>query len=310
MTAMNGSASVLELPAAPAGHPATPAAGSAAPSLAALAAGTPMQLRGGFAGEVRSAFCVMAAMLRMSLIEARRYYFNTIVRLITIYAFFFTLFMGAKAAMGASGTFGASLSSLVVGMLVFMMAQRAYQDHSGRLAGEAAQGTLEQLAMSPIGLSRVLVYNMAAMMVAQLGFNAVFLGLMMATTNRWLHLDVLSIVPLLVLSILAVHGMGLAMGGLALIFKRVGATSAIFQYVFLMLVAVPVDKAPFFKYLPLAWGAKLIRQVMVDGASLYSMPAGDVLFLVANSAAYFTAGLLVFKACERAARNRGMLGHY
>ncbi len=263
-----------------------------------------------FVAEVRAGLCAMSALLRMSLIEQRRYAFNAVVRLFTVYAFFFMLFMGARITLGSTAGFGDSLGSLVVAMLVFMMAQRAYQDHSGRLNAEAMQGTLEQLAMSRVGLSQVLVYNMLVMTVVQLSFNAVFLLLMMATSGRWLHLDVLSIVPLLLVSVLSVHGLGLAMGGLTLLFKRVGATIAIFQYVFLMLVAVPVDRVPFFRFLPLSFGSGLIRRVMVDGESLYRMPAADVLFLAANSGLYFAAGLVVFRVCERIARDRGMLGHY
>jgi ABC-2 type transport system permease protein len=302
MSVMNGAgAATLELPA-----PVTDS-----PALAALRAPAGARAPGtGWAGEARTGFRAMQALLRMSLIEQRRYMFNSVVRMVTVYAFFLMLFMGARVTLGASAGFGGTLSSLVVGMLVFMMAQRAYQDHSTRLNGEAMQGTLEQLAMSRVGLAQVLVYNMMVMTIVQLCFNAVFLVLMMATTGQWLHLDLLSIVPLLLLATLSVHGVGMAMGGLTLLFKRVGATAAIFQYVFLMLVAVPVEKFPAFAYLPLSYGSGLIRRVMVDGQSLYRMPAGDVLFLLANSAAYFAAGLLIFKLCERIARDRGALGHY
>jgi ABC-2 type transport system permease protein len=285
--------------------PQPPAVPAAVPAYV-LAAGTRVQPRTGVAG----ALSVMGAMLRMSMIEAKRYYFNSLVRLVSLYAFFFVVFMGAWTTMGDNPAFGASLSGIVVGLMVWMLAMRAYSDHSNRLNAEATQGTLEQLAMSPIGLARVLVYNMGAMMFAQMGFMFVFLVLMMATTRQWLHMDVLSLVPLLVLTMLGVHGMGLAMGGLALVFKRVAATTGIFQYVFLMLIAVPIGKAPVIKFLPLSWGALLIRRVMVDGTSLVRMPAADVLFLAANSLGYFAVGMLIFKMCERAARNRGMLGHY
>jgi ABC-2 type transport system permease protein len=279
---------------------------AAAPAYARLGRAVPA----GLVGQARVALRAMRALLWMSVIEQRRYAFNAVMRLIAVYAFFFMLFMGARVTLGSTAGYGDSLASLVVVMLVFMMAQRAYQDHSTRLNAEAMQGTLEQLAMSRVGLSQVLVYNLLVMTVVQLGFNAVFVVMMMATTGQWLHLDVLSIVPLLLVSILAVHGLGLAMGGLTLLFKRVGATAAIFQYVFLMLVAVPVDRVPLFRYLPLSYGSGLIRRVMVDGESLFRMPAGDVLFLAVNSGAYFAAGLLVFHLCERAARTRGMLGHY
>lgn len=303
MKAMNGAgAATLEPPARVAESPA----------LAALRAPAALSEpdAAGLSGEVRAGLRAMLALLRMSVIEQQRYAFNTVVKLTTVYAFFFMLFMGARATLGATAGFGGTLSSLVVGMLVFMMAQRAYGDHSARLNGEAMQGTLEQLAMSRAGLSRVLVYNMLVMTVVQMAFNAVFLLLMMVTSGRWLHIDVLTIVPLLLLSVLSVHGLGMAMGGLTLLFKRVGATAAIFQYVFLMLVAVPPEKVPVFKFLPLSHGSGLLRRAMVNGESLFRMPAADVLFLAANSGAYFVAGVLVFKLCERVARDRGMLGHY
>lgn len=294
MSAMDAAgAAALELPAA-------------APPLGPGIAGARAERGRGPAAALR----VALAMLRMSFIEQRRYAFDAVVRLATNYAFFLVLFVGARATLGRSTAFGDSLGAIVVAMLVFMMAQRAYADHSGRLQAEATMGTLEQLAMSPVGLSRVLVLNMMAMMLVQLATNGVFLLMMMATTGRWLHLDLASIIPLLILTVISVHGLGLAMGGLALVLKRVGATTPIFGYIFLMLVAVPVSQAPFFKFLPLSWGAGLIRRVMVDEVSLYAMPIGDVLFLAGLSGAYFVAGLLVFRLCERVARERGLLGHY
>lgn len=288
-----------------------PAPAAESPALAALRGPVAAPAPGNaWVEEARAGVRAMHALLRMTMIEQRRYAFNAVVRLLTIYIFFLMLFVGARATMGARAGFGTTLSSMVVAMLVYTMAQRAYGDHSAKVHFEAMQGTLEQLAMSRAGLTQVLVYNLMVSTVVGLAFNGALLVLMMATTGKWLHLDLLTVVPLLLLTTLSVHGLGLAMGGLALLFKRVGITGVIFQYLFLMLVAVPVERMPAFKFLPLSSGVGLIRQAMVDGVSLLRLPAGDLLFLLANSGAYFAAGLLVFKLCERMARDRGMLGHY
>jgi ABC-2 type transport system permease protein len=264
----------------------------------------------GLVREARTAVRVMGAMVRLSMIESRRYAFNTLMRVVLSYAFFFMVFMGAWATLGNSSTFGQSLSGIVVAMTIWFSAFRAFTDLANRLTSEATQGTLEQLAMSPIGLGRVLVYQTLAQMVVQLMFVLLLLVLMMATTGRWLHLDVVSLVPLLLLSMLAVQGVGFAMGGLTLVFKRIGATFTVFQYIFLTLVAVPLDKVPALRYLPLSWGARLIRRVMVDGVPIWRMPAGDLLFLAANGVFWFALGFAAFKGLERVARERGMLGHY
>lgn len=260
--------------------------------------------------EARTAVHVMGAMVRLNWIESRRYAFNTFMRLVLSYAFFFMVFMGAWATLGNNATFGANLSGIVVGMTIWMCAFRAFTDLANRLTGEATQGTLEQLAMSPIGLGRVLIYQTLAQTVIQLWFVLVIVIAMMATTGQWLHLDLVSLVPLLLLSMLAVQGVGFAMGGLTLVFKRVGATFTIFQYIFLTLVAVPLDKVPALRFLPLAWGAKLVRSVMIDKVSIFRMPFGDVAFLAANGVFWFALGFMVFKGLERVARDRGMLGHY
>jgi ABC-2 type transport system permease protein len=84
----------------------------------------------------------------------------------------------------------------------------------------------------------------------------------------------------------------------------------VWQLIVFGLIVAPVSQVPFMKYLPLTWGATLLRRVMVNGESLYSIPSGDVILLIVNSVAYFTLGIAVFKRFEKAARERGLLGHY
>jgi ABC-2 type transport system permease protein len=243
-------------------------------------------------------------------IETRRYALNTAVRLATFYLFFLTVFMGAWATMRDHAGFGGSLAQIVVGLVVWMTALRAFTELASRLSNEAAQGTLEQLAMSPVGLGRVLIYQTAGNLVLQVAFVVVLLFAMMATTGQWLHLNLASFLPLLCLTVLSVQGIGFALGGLSLVYKRVDATFSVLQYIFLLLIAVPLDRLPGLRFLPLVWGGHLLRRVMVDGIPLWRLPALDVLFLAAHGAVYFAAGFALFKWFERVARDRGLLGHY
>jgi ABC-2 type transport system permease protein len=253
---------------------------------------------------------LVKTLFKQSLINLRRYLFDTLSGVITVFLFFLILFYGAKAFGGDRPGFGTTLSALVVGYMVWMMSIFAYSSVSQNMIEEAQLGTLEQIAMSPLGFGRVVVVRTAVGFVIQLAWVILILFLMMASTGKWLHLDFLSILPLMIVTGTGILGIGLALGGLAVVVKRVQSALQVLQIAFIALVAVPVDSVPWMKYLPLAWGNYLLRGVMVESKSIFSFSSFDLLFLLGNAAVYFAFGLFCFKLLEKVARNRALLGHY
>lgn len=253
---------------------------------------------------------LVLAMFKRYAIELRRYAFNTLSMLASFYLIFLMLFLGIRTFAGGNEQFGSALPGMVVGFMVFYLTVYAYAELSWVLIAEAQQGTLEQLSMSPLGFGRVLI----ARIFAALGFRVVImfglLLLMMATSGRWLSVDLATIVPLLVFTVASVQGIGWVMGGLALVFKQIQASLGILQFIFVALIAAPVEQFPGVKFLPLSWGTELIRRAMINGTALWQFPAADVALLAVNGVAYFGLGFLVFKLLERVARDRGLLGHY
>jgi ABC-2 type transport system permease protein len=136
------------------------------------------------------------------------------------------------------------------------------------------------------------------------------LVLMMTVSHQWLHIDFISLVPLVFLTSVGLFGMGLAVGGLSLVFKRTQNLQQLVQFAFVALVAVPVTRVSVFKFLPIAWGNELIRRVTVHGASIFSMPLRDTGFLFVHAVAWFAVGLIAFGRFERIARERALLGQY
>jgi ABC-2 type transport system permease protein len=199
---------------------------------------------------------------------------------------------------------------MVVGLTVCYLTIYAYAELSLVLVQDAQQGTLEQLSMSPLGLGRVLIARIFAALTFRVIIMFALLILMMATTGRWLSVDVATIVPLLILTVASAQGVGFVMGGLALVFKQIQAALGILQFVFVALIAAPLDRFPIAKFLPLSWGTHLIGDAMIDGTRIWQMSAGDLALLVGNGGLYFGLGFLAFKLFERAARGRGLLGHY
>ncbi|MCA1838737.1 MAG: ABC transporter permease [Actinomycetota bacterium] len=249
-------------------------------------------------------------MFKQTIIGLKRYLFETISGTATLFLFFLALFYGAKALAGSSLKLANTQDGLIVGYMVWSLAIFAYFSMAQDLIQEAQLGTLEQLAMSPMGLSKVLLGRALSGLVWQFITIAVMLTLMMVSTGRYLHVDVISMVPLMVLTLAGVIGLSLVMGGLAIVFKRVQAILQIMQIAFVAFIAVPLSRAPFLKYMPLKWGNELLTRVMRDGKSIFQLPWQDVAFLIGHAVVYMTIGLVVFKYFENVARRRGLLGHY
>ena len=251
-----------------------------------------------------------AGELRRSVIQMKRYYFETLSMLFVFFVFFTLIFFGAKAISGGAPRIGGGLEGIIVGYFVWTMAMVGYGAVSENLVEEATTGTLEQIAMSPLGLSRVVFGYLLARIVAEGVVLSFLLIVMMAVTGKWLNLDVISILPLILLTTFGIGGVGFVMGGLAIVFKRTRSILNILQIVLLAFVVVPLDRYPLMKYLPLAWGNNLLQRVMVEGRSIFQIPAGHLAFLVANTAGYVIAGLFIFRYFEKVARLKGLLGHY
>lgn len=252
---------------------------------------------------------LLRGMTRRSLINLVRYSFDTISQLIVIFVVFIIIFYGAKALMSGAPGSARTQSEIVVRYMVWGLGIFAYSSTSFGLIEEATTGTLEQLAMSPFGLRRVMVASFLSGLATQLLMLSGMFVLMMAVSGHWLRIDMPSLAPLVLLTMIGVFGMGLCVGGCAIVFKRVQGLLQIVQFLFVALVAVPIESVPWFRFLPLAWGNELISRVMVERASIFQMP-GDVLFLLVHTAAWVLIGLFVFGRFERAARERGLLGHY
>lgn len=256
-------------------------------------------------------WALFRALLKMRYIYLKRYYFDTISMIVTMFLIFLLIFYGAMALLGGTPAHsGETLEGIVVGFMVWTFALVAYSNLSWGMIEEAQQGTLEQLYMSPLGFGWVTIFRIVANFIINAIMVFVVLLLMMASTGKWLNLDVLSLIPLVLLTVAGAYGIGFVMGGLALVFKRVQSSLQILQFVIVIFIAAPFGWSPVMRFMPLSLGTWLIGKVMIGGQSLPQLPAGDVLFLIGNSAFYFGVGFLAFKFFENIARDRGLLGHY
>jgi ABC-2 type transport system permease protein len=251
---------------------------------------------------------LLAGLTRRNIIELRRYGFDTFFQLAGVFLLFTMIFWGAKGIGGADIRHGDTLPAIVAGFVVLWLVLGLYFTMSTWMTQEATLGTLEQLALSPFGLLNVLL----AEFVASLGYQLLALVAMLfaseTVTGQWLHIDVLTLLPLVLLLLVQVAGLSLVIGGAAVVFKRVASLANLVQFMFLAAIALPIDEHPWQRYLPITLGNHLIRLSTVEGRNLAGLDGGDLVQLVAVSVAYFALGCVVFLRMERIARDRGVIG--
>src|SRR5690606_25919616 len=78
---------------------------------------------------------------------------------------------------------------------------------------------------------------------------------------------------------------------------------------------IPLEGIPVFyeisRLLPLATGIDLMRQMMVEGASLLTvMQSQAFVWLLLNTAVYLLSGLAILRWAQNKARANGLLAHY
>jgi len=247
-----------------------------------------------------------------------RYPLDLATGIFILYVLFMGLFMGAKLLAGNQALAG-NLGGVVVGYTMWFFAIMALNTMSMDIESEARQGTLEQVALyAPdfVGLMWVraathLTYGAGAVIILSL--------LIQATTGHYLMLSWRTLVPVVVVLVLTVAGLcgfGLILGGLSLVFKRIGQLSALVQFsmFFLAYTDLAQVQPPWREvvaHLPLARGVHILKSLLVDGSAPAEMTLAVAIgWLLLDSLAYALVGSLVFRMCERVARSQGLLAHY
>lgn len=248
------------------------------------------------------------AMFKKELILMRRYFVNSIGGITTLYLVFMLMFWGYRGIAGVDAGYGDGIDNLVVGYVTWFMLMIAYQTVPHTVLQEAQEGTIEQLYMSPLGFVPLVSFKLISGAIVEMIIVVVLLILITASTGTVLNIDIFSLLPLIVIAIAGVSGIGFIFGGITLLFKRIQSYLQIIQFGLIGLVAAP--ETGFMGWLPVVMPSHWIRQVMVQNRGLAAIPAGDWLMMLLSACLSLIIGVTVFKFCENKARLRGTIGHF
>lgn len=245
----------------------------------------------------------------------RRYAFNTLTQMISVYFLFLIVFFGTRGIAGAVGgsavALGDTLDTTIVGFFLWFLALASHSELAWTVMNEARLGTLEQLMMTPFGFRWVSVFEVVTATVTSLLMSGVILAAMLLTTGRQLQIDLVTIVPLLLLVTATAFGIGFGLAGLALVYKRIDAIFQVMQFFFIAHISAPTFMPmAMVNVLPLSLTSLLINYAMTDGVTLTELGAGRLAVAVINAAVYLGIGLFVFGRMEKKARLNGSLAQY
>lgn len=252
---------------------------------------------------------VLGANVRKVAIELLRYLPNTISMILTFYALFLMFFLGIRF-LGSPESVEASSQYLIVSMVLWFLALMAMQGIGWEITSEATRGTLEQLYMSPVPAWRILLARMVGTVSVNIVIIAFMLVLAMLTARQWLVIDLVTLGPLLALTVAGMLGVGFTVAALAIVFKQIQAILQVGQFIFAAMVSVPVTATPYLELAPAVRGSTMIREAMTEGVGLLEFAASDWLLLAGNALLWFALGVFVYGRAEARATDRGLLAHY
>lgn len=238
----------------------------------------------------------------------RRYPINLFGSTVGFLIMFFMIFYGGKSI--APSALGDTLGALIVGFFLWSMSQTTFLFLSNMINNEAQWGTLEQLYVSPFRFSTVMFAAVTTSVSVSVGLAVLNLAVVLVVTGETLVIDLVTTVPILVLTLCTAVGLSFTFGGVALIYKRIRGLLSIMQYVFVGLISFALTDALWPRLLPIGQGTAMLHRAMTEGVRLWEFSLVEYLLLVGTAIGYLGLGYLVFSYAQYRTRKNGMLDDY
>ncbi|QSO52287.1 ABC transporter permease [Alicyclobacillus curvatus] len=250
--------------------------------------------------------------IRREWILFRRYPTELLSQLVVIIVAFYGLFLGASYMAGNNMAPG-RLDAVIVGYLLWTLAMGAVGAMGWDIMNEAQNGTLEQVMLSPLGLTRILLLRSIVLFVYNIMFTIAVLFIIMSLTGRHLTVSVSAVIPL-GLAMACAIGIGYLVASVTILFKRSSQFLGLLQFVLLFLVMTPFASLHGFLrmvslLIPIAPMNALLRQMMIRHGGL-NAPHDWLLWSIVNAVIWVALGMFVFVKASKRAKRKGILGHY
>ncbi|NKB33225.1 MAG: hypothetical protein GKR91_09010 [Pseudomonadales bacterium] len=243
---------------------------------------------------------------KLQFYEMRQYWFETVFGLLFFSGLFLALFFGIKIFIPDDQN-TLSLDGLMMGYVLFAFCSGAFNAVPETLGSYTQKGFLEQLYMTPSGFTSFLIARVLATLFVTLLSTIVLAYFAMAVSGNWIDLNLFVLVPLLFLMSPSIIGIGMIIGGMTLVYKRVGIVANLAMLGIIALVSIPALPPNLASLLPLAPGAHLARIAVLEQQSV---PLTYFLIVMLNSVFYLALGMVIYKQFEKMAKRKNLVGQY
>ena len=205
---------------------------------------------------------------------------------------------------------------VLVGTVVFSFITIAVRGLPGAIGSGIGNGSLESILGTPAGTPAVLVglTGYSFLWATARAMLTVAFGALLGASVAWQRVP--SAVLILGLIVASYIPIGLIGAAMMLRFRTVGPllegviiASSLLGGVYYPTHVIPSWIEGVSAFVPLTYGLRALRRVLLDGASLTTV-GSDVLTLTACAVALFAVGVWVFAAALRHARRTGTLSYY
>lgn len=243
-----------------------------------------------------------------TLIQLRRYPLNFFGALLTYLLVFALIFVGGRTI--APDGFESNVDAIIVGYFLLTTVLSTFFTLSGLINTEAKYGTLQQLYVSPFRFPTVMLAAVLGNLIVSIAMGVITLGFILVLTRESLTIDVLTVIPILALTILHAIGISFFLGGIALVYKRIRALFSTLQFGIISVISLALTDAFWPRLLPVGQGAAMLHEAMANGRSLLEFPPIDHAVMLSTSAVYVLIGYLAFHVTQHYARTKGLLDDY
>lgn len=252
--------------------------------------------------------------MRVQLILRRRYWPEEFATLIGFILIFVAIFFGVQLFTGGTMISGWG-EEAAIRYAIWVLCLTAFAGLPQRVQEEAMTGVLEQRFLAPKGgISSLIMSHAVGLLLWAFLTILLFLALLLVTRTP-VHFDA-GIVPVILLILIGIEGVGFLLGGLALLIKRIGAVTQLLETAFLGLALLPADRLPdswraAVQTLPMANGLPLLNDLLLNRASfLAAVGRPDFWVLLISSFGYLGLGVAALQQMVRWAKRQGLLSQY
>jgi len=256
------------------------------------------------------------AELKREFILTFRYPFELVSRLVWNLGFALMIYYGFGAVGNSLPGFQEGQLGRLLGLLITFIAMNGLNNATELLAEETQTGTLEQAALSPPPLVVIMLMRDLASLIEMLLRFVLVMAIAIGITGAQFHLDIPAFALLLSLMYFGLEGIGMMLGGAALLYKKIATLAQFAMMLIFGLALLPLDTLPgwmsaFVNHFPFTQALILLRESAIQGVSLGALVAnGSIASLAVTAMIFLGLGIVTFSLAERKARDWGTLNQY